>query len=193
MGVCAVLSHVRLLAAPWTVAHQGPSIHGISQSRILEWVAIAYSRGSSWPRDVFLVSPALALQRPVYHCATWEASWWIHTLCQKIFLCTWNMCSSHWLYVIKRRRGGKEDDVVLLLLLLSRFSRVRLCATPWLWGMCRSSWGRYHGVGSSLQLFITQLCPTLCDPMDCSTPGFPVLHHLLEFASTHVYWVGDAI
>ena len=36
-------------------------------------------------------------------------------------------------------------------------------------------------------------CPTLCSPMDCSTPGFPVLHHLLEFAQTHVYWVGDAI
>ena len=29
--------------------------------------------------------------------------------------------------------------------------------------------------------------------MDCSTPGFPVLHHLLEFAQTHVHWVGDAI
>ena len=36
-------------------------------------------------------------------------------------------------------------------------------------------------------------CPTLCDPMDCSTPGFPVLHHLTELAQTHVHWVGDAI
>ena len=35
-------------------------------------------------------------------------------------------------------------------------------------------------------------CLTLCDPMDCSTPGFPVLHHLLEFAQTHVHWVSDA-
>ena len=34
---------------------------------------------------------------------------------------------------------------------------------------------------------------TLCNPMDCSMPGFPVLHHLLEFAQTHVHWVGDAI
>ena len=40
---------------------------------------------------------------------------------------------------------------------------------------------------------VTKLCPTLCDPMDCSTPGFPVLHYLLEFAQTHVHWVGDAI
>ena len=36
-------------------------------------------------------------------------------------------------------------------------------------------------------------CPTLCNPMDCSTPGFPVLHYFLEFAQTHVHWVSDAI
>ena len=36
-------------------------------------------------------------------------------------------------------------------------------------------------------------CPTLCDPMDGSTPGFPILHYLLEFAQTHVHWVDDAI
>ena len=35
--------------------------------------------------------------------------------------------------------------------------------------------------------------PTLCDPMDSSMPGFPVLHYLLKFAQTHVHWVGDAI
>ena len=40
---------------------------------------------------------------------------------------------------------------------------------------------------------VTQLCLTLCDPMDCNTPGFLVLHHLLELAQTHVSWVSDAI
>ena len=40
---------------------------------------------------------------------------------------------------------------------------------------------------------VTQSCPTLCDPMDCSTPGFPVYHQLPEFTQTHVHWVGDAI
>ena len=40
---------------------------------------------------------------------------------------------------------------------------------------------------------VAQTCPILCDPMDCSTLGFPVLHHLLELAQTHVHWVGDAI
>ena len=36
-----------------------------------------------------------------------------------------------------------------------------------------------------------QSYPTLCNTMDCSTPVFPVLHHLLEFAQTHVHWVSD--
>ena len=40
---------------------------------------------------------------------------------------------------------------------------------------------------------VTQLCPTLCDPMDCSTPGLPIHHQLPELAQTHVHWVGDAI
>ena len=38
----------------------------------------------------------------------------------------------------------------------------------------------------------TQSCLTLCDPMDCSTPGLHVHHHLLEFTQTHVPWVSDA-
>ena len=40
---------------------------------------------------------------------------------------------------------------------------------------------------------VAQSCPTLCNPMDCSTLGFPVHHRLLELAQTHVYQVGDAI
>ena len=40
---------------------------------------------------------------------------------------------------------------------------------------------------------VAQSCPTLCDTMDCSMPGFPVLPHLPELAQTHVHWVGDAI
>ena len=40
---------------------------------------------------------------------------------------------------------------------------------------------------------VAQLCPTLCDPKDCSTSGFPVLHYVLEFVQFHVCWVSDAI
>ena len=40
---------------------------------------------------------------------------------------------------------------------------------------------------------VAQSCPTLCAPMNRSTPGLPVHHQLLEFTQTHVYRVGDAI
>ena len=36
-------------------------------------------------------------------------------------------------------------------------------------------------------------CLTLCNPIDCSTPGFPVIHHLPELAQTHIHSVNDAI
>ena len=40
---------------------------------------------------------------------------------------------------------------------------------------------------------VAQLCSTLCDPMDCSTPSLPDYHQLPEFTQTHVHWVRDAI
>ena len=40
---------------------------------------------------------------------------------------------------------------------------------------------------------VTQSCPTLCNPLDCSTPGFPVHNQLPELAQTHIHQVNDAI
>ena len=40
---------------------------------------------------------------------------------------------------------------------------------------------------------VAQLCPALCDPMDCNTPGLPVHQQLPEFTQTHLHWVCDAI
>ena len=59
-----------------------------------------------------------------------------------------------------------------------------------LWSICLLG-----QVTSQLNQFssVTQLYPTLCNPMDCSTPDLPVHHQLPEFTQTHVHWVGDAI
>ena len=73
------------------------------------------------------------------------------------------------------------------------------------WGCLRSLEAGFDQDRSSLMLALSffahsvqfssvaQSCLTLCDPMDCSTPGLPVHHQLPEFAQTHVHWVGDAI
>ena len=52
----------------------------------------------------------------------------------------------------------------------------------------------YMYICSSVQFIsVTQSCPTLCDPMNCSTPGLPVHHQLPEFTQTHNHRVSDAI
>ena len=70
-----------------------------------------------------------------------------------------------------------------------------LCLTPSKPHGCSPA--SVHGISQARRLVqfssVTQLCPTLCDPMDWNTPGLSVHHQLLEFAQTHVLWVGDAI
>ena len=54
-------------------------------------------------------------------------------------------------------------------------------------------WVSYLTISCSVQFSsVTQPCPTLCDPMNRSTPDLPVYHHLLESTETHVHWVSDA-
>ena len=51
----------------------------------------------------------------------------------------------------------------------------------------------FSSLGSAQFSSVAQSCPTLCNPMNCSTPGLPVHHQLPEFTQTHVHWVGDVI
>ena len=60
--------------------------------------------------------------------------------------------------------------------------------------MCRGKRMQYKLIILAVQFSsVTQSCPTLCYPMNCSTLGLPVHPQLLEFTQTHVHWVGDAI
>ena len=84
---------------------------------------------------------------------------------------------------------------------------LRVCISnqfPWWWSRC---WLENHTMKSSLtsKTSLGRYCccccccsvglswQTLCDPMDCTMPGLPLLHYLPEFPQTHVPWVGDAI
>ena len=58
----------------------------------------------------------------------------------------------------------------------------------WITSSLKWSW-----LVKSLLFSVTQSCATLCNPMDCSTPGFPVLCCLLVFAQTHVHWISDVV
>ena len=114
LQLCLTLCDLRGYSPP------GSSVHGILQTRILEWVAMPSSRGSSGPKDLTCIS--CVGRWILYHWATWEA----------------------------------------------------------------------HGP-SCCYCSAAKSCLTLCNPMNCSTPGFPVLHYLPEVFQTHVHWVSDAI
>ena len=82
-----------------------------------------------------------------------------------------------------------------------KIEKINLCKTS-VYRRCSTSglpWQQASGFSyqfSSVQYqfsSVTQLYPTLCDPKDRSTSGFPVYHQLLELAKTHVHRVGDAI
>ena len=88
-------------------------------------------------------------------------------------------CLLHWVPAVGEGEGG------------DRSRRVRVS--------CQKSYqdettiGFCTGTGWHCCCFVTYSCLNLSDSMDCSTPGFPVLHHFPEFAQTQVRWVDDAI
>ena len=74
-GISSLLlfSPIQLICDPMDWGPPESSVHGISQARMLVWVAISFSRGSSWPRDQTCISCTAG--GLFYHWATWEASW----------------------------------------------------------------------------------------------------------------------
>ena len=180
-------------------------VHGILQARILEWVAFPFSRGSSLPRDRTQVSWTAGRFFTSWTTReSWEDAW-------KIFYLAFKNKT-----ICPLKFPKDEERVSTVPHSLNEQSAEPLSAFHFL---ISENW--HLSVWRSLLVFITlcphlnwttvfrlnsenfsssvqfscvaQLCPTLCDPMDCSMPGFPVHHQLPELAQTHVHWVGDAI
>ena len=79
------------------------------------------------------------------------------------------------------------------VLLVSPISQTQLEAREQGSYVMQSLESAYRGISSVQISSVAKSCPTLCNPMDCSMPGFPVHHQLPEFTQTHVHWVSDAI
>ena len=146
--VCSVAQSCPTLCNPMDCSSPGSSFYGISQARILEWITISYSRGSSWPRDQTRISCVSCIGRRIlYHWATWQAP--ITTYCS----CCWVTS-----VVSDSVRPHRRQPTRML--------------RPW------DSPGKNTGVGCHFLLQcmkvkseVAQSCPTLSDPMDCSLPG----------------------
>ena len=90
--------------------------------------------------------------------------------------------SAHLLHPLRAEGGRSRRDSLLVLWLLWVLTSFDMALFPDSMAIC----------ARGLCCSVAQSCPTLCDPMDCSTPGFPVLHHLPELAQTHVHGIDDA-
>ena len=155
----------------------GSSVHGISQARILEWVAISFSRGSSQPRNqtqVSCMAGGFFTTEPPGKPINWAER--AKVTCLRGYMAgQQNPFNPILLQVL---HGWPWDEVVECVHLLEQ-------------GLAEAK-----SYGLAVCVFccsVSQSCPTLCNRRDCSTPGFPVLHHLPELAQTHVCWVGDAL
>ena len=138
------------------------TVYGILQARILGWVAILFSRGSSQPRDRTQVSRIAG--RFFTSWATGEA---------QIYWSGYPLSFLHGIFLTQELSWSLLHCRQILYQL-----------------SYQGSPDKSHSVQFSS---VTQLCPTLCDPMNRSMPGLPVHHQLLESTQTHVHRVGDAI
>ena len=140
------------------------SVHGISQARILEWVAISFFRGSSWPWDgtrIFCIGRQI-----LYHRATWEAQTFVRVpfplLLMNILECgcfcmisdfpTKGQKTHSWHHGVLHSAGAIPGTVIHSL-------NKHSLSIWWV----------------STEAVCAQSCLTLCDPMDCSLSGSFVL------------------
>ena len=156
------------------------------------------------PRDSDLACPQKGKGRTVWtgFICIWLLSMLSHLSCVWLFVTLWTVACQNPLYMEFSRQEfwsrspypppGDLPDLGMKLASLKSpaFQAGSLPlgppGKPWL---LRERW-KFSSVPFSS---VSRLCPTLCNPMNCSTPDLPVHHQLPQSTQTHVHWVGDAI
>ena len=143
--VCMCLQSLQsrlILCDPMDCSLPGSPVHGFLQAKILEWVAVPSSRGSSHP-GIEPMSPGSPALQP------------------NSLLLSHGESPTH-------SSGNPYGDSASGCVYVFQFILVQFSS-------------------------VAQSCPTLCNPMNRSTPGLPVHHHLPEFTQTHTHQVSDVI
>ena len=113
-----------------------------------------------------------------------------------------HFCSELYIFIILESdvtKGNVSHDISVVRKLLTYQASLAVFKVMWFDLQAQTICTRliissYFNQSSPVQVSsVSQSCPTLCDPMNHSTPGLPVHHQLPEFIQTHVHWVGDAI
>jgi len=178
-----VLSHISRI---WLCNHMdcclpGSSVRGSLQTRMLEWVGChALFQG---------IFPTQGLNPGLLHFLHWQAGSLPLVPLGKShlrlspYLILGVECMKNEREFLEEDRDSHEERKICFFHFKIHFFVLFILVTE-----CTLI--RYYSVQFSS---VTQLCPTLCDPMNRSMPGVPVHHQLPELTQTHVHWVSDAI
>ena len=184
MNMCAQMC--LNLCDPMDCSPPGSSVHGISQARILQWVAISFARVSSWPRDQTCIFCFSCIGRQIlYHWTTWEAPWADWGI-DKVN-CPWWLSGKE-----SACNAGNMSSIPGLGRSLGEGNGNPLQCSCLENPIDRGAWrSTVHWVAKSWTAAAAKLlqsCPTLCNHMDCSLPGFSV-YGILRATHTHtVLW-----
>ena len=101
------------LCDPMDCSPPGSSVHEIFQARILQWVAISYSRGSSWPRDQTCIPCISCIGRQIlHHCATWKNYDFIRKSRNCVWASSWQRVNFWWLILCDNLTGLQDALIV---------------------------------------------------------------------------------
>ena len=153
----------------------GSPVPGILQARTLEWVAISFSNAGKWKVKVkslsrvrLLATPWTAVYQAPPSMGFSSQEYWSGVPLPSPTICKLTSIMSTGSWDWRTFRLYVKRTVCIRNYSFQTFSSVQFSS-------------------------VTQSCPTLCDPMNCSTPALPVHHQLPEFTQTHVHWVSDSI
>ena len=183
----------------------GSSVHGILQARILEWVAMSFSRESSWPRDrtqvshiagrFFTIWATRGFSQNKYTIFKWVFSF---TMWTKFFTLVVRYWCPSW-QTLFRNQAPYLQSICQSTVKESQVQGPENTAPACHRGRRhRNAVCIYYTLNIKVNLSyyccsVTKLVWHFERPWTASMPDFPVLHYILEFAQIHVHWVGDAI
>ena len=189
------------------VAQSCPTL--CNQARILDWAALSFSTGSSQPRDQTRVSRIAggfftswaareASTLGLYFLLFAQISRFLHALLSYMtgsLLYMWSIQNGT-LHHYSCLENSKNRGAFRATVHAAAESQTQLGLAQWS-TMCMWNIHWYiHLYGYACICCccsLAQLCPTLCNPVDGSTPVFPVHHHLQELTQAHGHWVGGVI
>ena len=212
-----LLSRVRLFATPWIAAHQASLSITSSQSllKLMSIESVILSNHLILCHPLLLLPPippsirvfSILKLNCCYSRIRGSFPWTcpacplpVSTVTEQLWIDVHTWSDGYHCYHFRLFEGFTCS---FLLNLGATFRKVepQKCSKGWGWGQCIST----VRVKTCVEIVecllvliccycsVTKSCPTLCDPMDGSMPGFPVLHYIWEFAQIHVHWVSDAI